>query len=1213
MSIGQRVSQSITGPAFPHRIMATVIISAIAGGSVHAEERNGWKLEWTGATSGNYSEELDCVSTLPSGSCSAFSGEIGITGQNSGSLILDEGGVVLSGSSEGYSSQFLQTRQTGECYPAEAVIVPNEYKFLSENSLDLWGPSIGEQITIYERASESGSNEVYFNASYDGVCYSFAKESGSGTDSSCEPYDYTTVVADETSDPCPAGAWGTAGWATGTGSPTDERNLVFSGTTSQVAGYLPAGLLVNVSQVPYTNTLSMTATKIPLPEIHGIELTQAIQIYQELDDLSGDLANAGSPPIPLVAYKPLAVRVALDQPVVTVKAVIEVFWNGTSLGRESLTQRATCQPPDMTGVNKEDPDSRKNSPNCKTADFIIGGLDENRPGPVVDEGNNRLLVELYSDDPDIGVVLLDEHEFVVDAFESDTIVLGAVTVCATRTEDGRWGCTRSPVPALQDGAILAGKVFPTDKVEVFPTRHKILLELVDDEDLVGEDDDQWDCYDTNEVLVWDGTEQFEDELPSVRNVKLERLSAKPLLMCEKEMWWYVVAYRINELYELNRWFLDSTGLQWYFYGLVEPSSLTKGTLGQASDIPGRGAVGVTTGSDGEDIIDSDLVRDTVAHEVGHLLDRVHVPTENDEGEYDWDSCGEFESPKWPPELYLFSDHVDGIKQEVAFDVTGEGAIQPFVRHDIMSYCDEERTWASPETYLQIFRHMHPPGDEVSEPDLASISDIKSGYYAAEPASGAAGDFWLVSGMVGDGFTFLEPVFAFETIGPTGLGTGSHQLEVVNNAGATLFTRSFTPVASNSLYRDPVVKPNGLPLSFAQLIPVQVGAERIIIRGAGGTVLSEAALGGTQPQVTLAFPVGGEQIAGEQTLAWSASDDDTDPDDLVYWVQYSADSGNNWMTLAQRLQGLSLNVDFDALPGAAGTAMIRVLATDSANTGTATSGMFTVGKKLPEVNIVSPEIGHIAQVGEPVFFEGYGNDLDDGVLPSNTHSWSSDRDGDIGVGHKVSTSALSEGRHNIRLSVTDSDSNMAFGDVTVLIGQFPDADGDGVADGQDQCPGTPAGEVADANGCSASQLDSDGDGVSDADDQCPGTPAGEAADASGCSASQIDSDGDGVSNADDLCPNTPLGEPRDANGCSNSQLDSDGDGVSDADDRCGGTPAGTPVDNRGCATSTGGGGGSSGGGGGSFGFITLVALGLAIFRRGANVAKQPDIWPGQERD
>lgn len=88
----------------------------------------------------------------------------------------------------------------------------------------------------------------------------------------------------------------------------------------------------------------------------------------------------------------------------------------------------------------------------------------------------------------------------------------------------------------------------------------------------------------------------------------------------------------------------------------------------------------------------------------------------------------------------------------------------------------------------------------------------------------------------------------------------------------------------------------------------------------------------------------------------------------------------------------------------------------------------------------------------------------------------------------------------------------------------DADGDGVNDNLDKCPGTPTGTPVDANGC---ELDSDGDGVVDRLDKCPGTPAGAKVDANGC---ELDRDRDGVVDSKDQCPNTPPGEKVDAIGC-----------------------------------------------------------------------------------
>lgn len=122
-------------------------------------------------------------------------------------------------------------------------------------------------------------------------------------------------------------------------------------------------------------------------------------------------------------------------------------------------------------------------------------------------------------------------------------------------------------------------------------------------------------------------------------------------------------------------------------------------------------------------------------------------------------------------------------------------------------------------------------------------------------------------------------------------------------------------------------------------------------------------------------------------------------------------------------------------------------------------------------------------------------------------------------------------------------------------RIADADGDGVADSLDRCPGTPLGTAVDANGCSDG--DGDGDGVADPADECPNTPAGTRVDNRGC---ELDSDGDGVGDGSDQCPDTVRGAPVDDVGC---ELDSDGDGVVDRRDQCPDTRAGAQVDFAGC--------------------------------------------------
>lgn len=115
---------------------------------------------------------------------------------------------------------------------------------------------------------------------------------------------------------------------------------------------------------------------------------------------------------------------------------------------------------------------------------------------------------------------------------------------------------------------------------------------------------------------------------------------------------------------------------------------------------------------------------------------------------------------------------------------------------------------------------------------------------------------------------------------------------------------------------------------------------------------------------------------------------------------------------------------------------------------------------------------------------------------------------------------------------------AIDDVEVTA-DLPDADGDGVADSQDNCPETANPEQADQDndGVGDACDDSDGDGYLDASDNCPNTPNTGQTDTDGDGegdACDADDDGDGVDDSQDNCPKTPNPD----------QLDIDNDGTGD---------------------------------------------------------------------
>ncbi len=95
----------------------------------------------------------------------------------------------------------------------------------------------------------------------------------------------------------------------------------------------------------------------------------------------------------------------------------------------------------------------------------------------------------------------------------------------------------------------------------------------------------------------------------------------------------------------------------------------------------------------------------------------------------------------------------------------------------------------------------------------------------------------------------------------------------------------------------------------------------------------------------------------------------------------------------------------------------------------------------------------------------------------------------------------------------------------------DDDGDGVKNGEDNCPTT----------ANADQKDTDGDGIGDVCDNCP----------SEANEDQKDTDGDGIGDACDNCPTIANVDQADADGDGTGDVceDADGDGVFDGDDNC----------------------------------------------------------------
>ncbi|PKK83942.1 MAG: hypothetical protein CVT49_05820 [candidate division Zixibacteria bacterium HGW-Zixibacteria-1] len=100
------------------------------------------------------------------------------------------------------------------------------------------------------------------------------------------------------------------------------------------------------------------------------------------------------------------------------------------------------------------------------------------------------------------------------------------------------------------------------------------------------------------------------------------------------------------------------------------------------------------------------------------------------------------------------------------------------------------------------------------------------------------------------------------------------------------------------------------------------------------------------------------------------------------------------------------------------------------------------------------------------------------------------------------------------------------EVTIPAQNRADADGDGIPDYNDDCPGTPGAAygMVDLRGC---PVDVDCDGVPDYLDKCPRNQVGALVDTYGC---PLDSDKDGVPDGLDDCPESDSGLAVDNTGC-----------------------------------------------------------------------------------
>jgi hypothetical protein len=159
-----------------------------------------------------------------------------------------------------------------------------------------------------------------------------------------------------------------------------------------------------------------------------------------------------------------------------------------------------------------------------------------------------------------------------------------------------------------------------------------------------------------------------------------------------------------------------------------------------------------------------------------------------------------------------------------------------------------------------------------------------------------------------------------TVRPT---NSSWSIYLLDSKGKTLAGYPFSPKTYTYLSQN-----KDMMALLSEAVPYDLCTKEIVIlkdhRELASRIVDTYA-----PKVRIIFPIGGENLTGNVTVRWQASD--ADSANLTYFVLYSTDVGRSWQTVASDINDTHLTINMAGLPGS-NMALFRIIATDGVNTG-----------------------------------------------------------------------------------------------------------------------------------------------------------------------------------------------------------------------------------------------------------------------------------------
>jgi len=425
------------------------------------------------------------------------------------------------------------------------------------------------------------------------------------------------------------------------------------------------------------------------------------------------------------------------------------------------------------------------------------------------------------------------------------------------------------------------------------------------------------------------------------------------------------------------------------------------TLGGESDLPGHASAVFVVTDDTNSAI----------HEQGHAMGVEHTDYTHTEacGDFGNDTCTTLEGDG----TISLSKNQYEPETVFGFDVNDSSSRKTYAAPtaDFMSY--GRPRWPSRMNYRLLFEQFALPeatgaNIKLSQPKvLASQTVIIDGII----------HFNGPTGQLGSVIVNAAPA----TISlPT---PGDYSIRLENSQGTELARYSFNPIRGSENRATGVI---------SLLLPWDPDARRIVLLHNEDLIDSREG-SANSPTVNVTFPNGGEVLNDPTaTFTWTAADPDGDP--LSYTLEYSADNGTTWETLAINRNSESFTVDVTKLHGS-NRALARVTASDGFNCAQAQSqGTFTVPDHAPTADVSSPEDNRLYVGEQMIILEGTGSDVEDGALDGSRLAWTSDLNGPLGTGTSLAINAmtLQEGTHTITLTATDSTNHTGSASISIRI-------------------------------------------------------------------------------------------------------------------------------------------------------------------------------------